>query len=154
MISRAHRTAALVTALAMITIGAAALAADKPQVNSNRRRVAVEGTDVVAYFNESKPVKGKEEFQHEWNGAMWRFASPANRDQFAAAPAKYAPQFGGYCAWAVSQGYTADIDPRAWKIVNGKLYLNYSLAVQEKWERDRAENILRAERNWPAVLRK
>jgi YHS domain-containing protein len=131
-----------------------AQAADKPQVNSSRKRVAVDGTDVVAYFTDAKPAKGREEFQHEWNGAVWRFASAEHRDQFAAEPAKYAPQFGGYCAWAVSQGYTADIDPRAWKIVNGKLYLNYSTGVQEKWERDRTENILRAERNWPAVLKK
>jgi hypothetical protein len=133
---------------------AAAHAADKPQVNIDRKRVAVDGTDVVAYFTQGRPVKGSEQFQLEWSGALWRFSNAVHRDQFAADPAKYVPQFGGYCAWAVSRGYTAEIDPRAWKIVNGKLYLNYSLDVQEKWERDRTENILRAEKNWPAVLKK
>lgn len=141
---------ALLTAL----VAAAAWAAEKAPYNSNRRRVAVEGTDVVAYFTQSRPVRGREEFQHEFGGALWRFTSAENRDLFAADPAKYAPQFGGYCAWAVSRGYTAEIDPRAWRIVNGKLYLNYSLDVRERWERDRTENILRAERNWPGVLKK
>jgi len=70
---------------------------------------------------------------------------------FAADPAKYAPQFGGYCAWAVSRNYTADIDPAAWKIVGGKLYLNYSKGVQQKWETDVTGNLSKAEANWPKL---
>ena len=79
--------------------------------------------------------------------------SSGDRDAFAASPEKYAPQFGGYCAWAVSQGYTADIDPNAWKVVNGKLYLNYDKEVQKKWEADQAANISAAEVKWPALLK-
>ncbi len=113
---------------------------------------AIDGTDPVSYFEEGRPIEGDSAFTHEWNGATWRFASTANRDRFAAEPEAYAPQYGGYCAWAVSQGYTASTDPEAWAIVDRKLYLNYSLSVQEKWERDIPGNIASAEKNWPSVL--
>ncbi len=109
---------------------------------------AVRGTDVVAYFTEGKAVAGSPQFSHSWNGAEWRFSSSANRDAFAAEPGKYAPQYGGFCAWAVSQNYTAPIDPDAWKIVNGKLYLNYSRFVQLRWQLDTSGNIARADTNW------
>src|SRR5215813_8567179 len=105
-------------------------------VNKNLFGTALKGYDAVAYFNEGRPIKGKDEFSHEWMGAKWYFASAANRDEFAKSPEKYAPQFGGYCAWAVGHGYTAGVDPAAWKIVDGKLYLNYSKDVQKMWEQD------------------
>ena len=114
--------------------------------------VAIDGWDPVAYFTDGKPVEGSREFVHEWNGATWRFASAAHRDLFAQAPEKYAPQYGGYCAWAVSQGYTADIDPQAWKIEDGRLFLNYSLDVQKKWATDIPGNIAKADANWPKLL--
>jgi len=113
--------------------------------------LAVDGYDPVAYFTEGKPVEGRKEFSFEWQGAVWRFASAGNRDLFAAAPEKYAPQYGGYCAWAVSQGYTADADPEAWKIVGGKLYLNYDKKVQAQWEKDSAGLIVKADQNWPKL---
>ena len=113
--------------------------------------VAIEGTDPVAYFEEGKPVAGSSDFEHEWMGATWRFASAANRDRFAADPEKYAPEYGGYCAWAVSQGYTAKIDPAAWKIVDGKLYLNYSKDVQTQWSADIPGNITKGDANWPKI---
>jgi hypothetical protein len=97
-------------------------------------------------------VAGERRYEHEWQGATWRFASAANRDRFAAAPERYAPQYGGYCAWAVSQGYTAGIDPEAWTIVDGKLYLNYDREVQERWAADREANIRSADANWPQLL--
>lgn len=134
-------------------LAAVGLRAEKP-VNAGWGGVAIKGHDAVAYFTESKPVKGAPEFTHEWNGAKWRFASAANREAFAAAPESYAPQFGGYCAWAVSQGYTAGIDPAAWKIVNGKLYLNYNLKVQKMWEEDIAGNVAKGEKHWPEILKK
>lgn len=109
---------------------------------------AVRGTDVVAYFTEGKAVAGSPQFTHQWNGAEWRFASSANRDAFAADPAKYAPQYGGFCAWAVSQNYVAPIDPDAWKIVDGRLYLNYSRFVQLRWQLDTSGNISKADANW------
>ncbi|MBM3536532.1 MAG: YHS domain-containing protein [Alphaproteobacteria bacterium] len=110
---------------------------------------AVRGTDVVAYFTEGKAVAGSPQFVHRWNGAEWRFASAANRDAFAADPMKYAPQYGGFCAWAVSNNYTAPIDPDAWRIINGKLYLNYSRTVQLRWLLDTSGNIAKADGNWP-----
>jgi len=114
--------------------------------------VAVAGYDPVAYFTENKPVKGDPAIVLEHGGVLWLFASAANRDAFAADPEKYAPQYGGYCAWAVSQGYTAKGEPEVWKIVEGKLYLNYSAGVQRTWERDISGNIKSADANWPAVL--
>ena len=116
--------------------------------------VAIKGTDTVAYFNEGRAVKGSDRFTYEWMGATWKFASAENRDLFASNPEKYAPQYGGFCAWAVSQGYTAPIDPNAWKIVNDKLYLNYNKRVQRTWEKDIPGNITKADRNWPRLMNK
>ena len=112
---------------------------------------AIRGYDPVAYFRDGKPVKGSPQFMHEWMGTQWRFANAANRDAFAAEPSKYAPQYGGYCAWAVSQGYTAEIDPDAWTIKDGKLYLNYSKSVQATWAKDIPGNIAKGDRNWPEL---
>jgi hypothetical protein len=84
-------------------------------------------------------------------GATFRFSTAANRDAFLKTPAAYAPQFGGYCAWAVSQGYHAKGDARFWKVVDGKLYLNYNSDVQKKWERDVPGFISAAETNWPKI---
>lgn len=114
--------------------------------------VAVDGSDVVAYFTEGKPVSGDASITHDWNGATWRFASEENRAKFAADPEAYAPQYGGYCAYAVSKGYTASTDPRAWSIVDDKLYLNYSRPVRLLWNRDIPGNIARGNANWPSVL--
>ena len=114
--------------------------------------VAIEGYDPVAYFTDGKPVEGKKEFQTTWNGATWRFASAEHRDLFAKDPAHYAPQYGGYCAWAVAQNDTAGIDPKAWTIVDGRLYLNYSLDIQKKWAADTAGNIKKGDANWPHLL--
>ncbi|HEY9889841.1 MAG TPA: YHS domain-containing (seleno)protein [Candidatus Obscuribacterales bacterium] len=114
--------------------------------------VAIAGADPVAYFTDAAYVPGSADFAHEWGGATWYFASAANRDAFASNPEQYAPQYGGFCAWAVSQGYTAKIDPEAWKIVEGKLYLNYDKGIQAKWEKDIPGHITKADANWPAVL--
>ncbi len=142
------KLAAVVPTLAAMP---AALQAATPKIYSNRG-VAVDGSDVVAYFTEGAPVEGSPEFSHDWNGVTWHFASAANRDTFAADPAKYAPQYGGYCAWAVSEGYTASTTPEAWKIVDGKLYLNYSRRIQRRWEKDIPARIAAADANWPGVL--
>jgi YHS domain-containing protein len=123
-------------------------------VNTGADNVAVKGYDTVAYHTENKPVEGKADFQFVWNGATWNFSSEANRDSFAKNPEKYAPQYGGYCSYAVAQGYTADGDPQAWKIVDGKLYLNYSPKVKELWEQDIPGNIKNANENWQKFLKK
>jgi hypothetical protein len=113
--------------------------------------LAVRGTDVVAYFTQGRPLQGSPAFTHRWHGATWRFASAAHRDLFAADPERYAPAYGGFCAFAVSEGYTAPIDPEAWRIVDGRLYLNYDRSVQRRWERDIPGRIARANANWPRL---
>ncbi len=141
----------IVAAGLSLAIPAGALA--KSEINTSFiASVAIEGTDPVAYFAEGKAVMGSSDYTHRWKGAEWRFKNAANRDAFVADPQKYAPQFGGYCAWAVSQGYTAGIDPKAWTIHGGKLYLNYSKGVQVQWSEDVPGNIVKGERNWPKVL--
>ena len=115
-------------------------------------KTALGGYDPVAYFKDGKPVKGKSDVTYEWKGVTWRFANEANRDAFKATPEAYAPQYGGYCAFAVAQGSTAKGDPTVWKIVNGKLYLNYDKGVQREWERDVPGNVTKADKNWPSVL--
>ena len=113
---------------------------------------AIRGTDPVAYFTQGKPVEGDSDFTFKWMDATWYFASAANRDAFAKHPERYAPQYGGYCAWAVSQNYTASTDPDAWKIVDGKLYLNYSKGVQEQWEAGGIPKLIsQGDRNWPTL---
>lgn len=124
--------------------------AEKPVNTTFFGKLALHGYDAVSYFDAS-PRKGVQEFSHEWMGARWLFASAANRDAFAAQPEKFAPQFGGYCAWAVSEGYTADIDPLAWDIVEGRLYLNYNREVQAKWRAERLERIPRGRVNWEKI---
>jgi len=115
--------------------------------------LAIRGYDAVAYYQQSAPVKGSSQFSYQWRGATWLFASAENRDRFQADPERYAPQYGGYCAYAVSKGHTASIDPEAWKIVDGKLFLNYSKGVQMKWGQDVPGNIIKADRNWPDLHR-
>lgn len=118
----------------------------------NNKSGAIEGYDAVAYFSDGKAIKGLEELSYEWNNSIWSFASEENLNTFKENPEKYAPQFGGYCAYAVSQGYTYKSDPEAWKIVDGKLYLNYSFKIQEKWQKDQANLIKQGEANWPKVI--
>ena len=115
--------------MACFVLAAASALAQVDTVNKDKKGLALKGYDVVAYFTEQRPVPGSEAFTHQWMGATWRFSSAQNRDQFAAEPERFAPQFGGYCAWAVSNNYTAPVDVTAWKIVDGKLYLNYNRKV-------------------------
>ncbi len=145
--------------LAVCAVGGGAMAApvafaDKPPVYTDfLSSVAVGGYDAVAYFKEGKPVKGVKAFSAEYKGAEFRFASGANLEAFLKQPEAYAPQYGGYCAWAAAQGYTARGDPKYWKVVNSKLYLNYDANVQRKWEADVSGHISRADMNWPQVLK-
>jgi YHS domain-containing protein len=128
------------------------LAAEDPVYTGLLSNVAVGGYDPVSYFSPGGPVKGSADFTLTYKGAEWRFASAGNRDAFRQDPERYAPQYGGYCAWAVAQGSTAKGDPENWKIVNGKLYLNYNSDIQKRWEQSIPENIQAGDRNWPRVL--
>ncbi len=134
------------------TVADPCAAQDRADLFFSEEGVAVRGTDVVAYFTQGKPVAGQQEFSHDWQSVTWLFASAEHRDQFAADPEAYAPAYGGYCAWAVSQGYTAPIDPNAWTIVDDRLYLNFNRSVQRRWERDIPGHIAKADANWPGVL--
>ncbi len=114
--------------------------------------IAIDGTDPTGYFTAGKPVAGDPSITLDWRGATWRFASVESRSLFESDPERYAPQFGGYCAWAVAEGYTASTIPEAWKVVDDKLYLNFNRRIQRRWERDIPGNIARGEANWPEVL--
>lgn len=138
-----------------LTLAAVAVSAARlPAVNGSSGQLALRGYDAVAYWTERRPVRGAAGFTHRWNGAEWRFSSAAHRDAFAKDPSRYAPRFGGYCAYAVSRGYTADGDPNVWRIVGGHLYLNYSKRAQSLWEEDVPGNIAKGGRNWPGVLQR
>ena len=141
----------VLTALPVLAVFAPAARAATPGIYADDG-VAIDGTDAVAYFTEGEPVAGSPDIVHQWMGATWRFSTEANRAAFAANPEAYAPQYGGYCAYAVSEGYTASTVPEAWKIVDGKLYLNYSRSVQRRWEKNIPERIDAADANWPSVL--
>lgn len=110
--------------------------------------IAIKGYDTVAYFIAGKAIKGSESISFQWHDMTWYFLSKENRDLFMSSPEKYAPQYDGYCAWAMTESRKAHTDPEAWKIVNGKLYLNCSKSAYEKWSNDIPGNIKKADRNW------
>ena len=150
--------ASLIAAAVLAVSGAAALpatpayAADDLIYTGIFSNEAVGGYDTVSYHTGGTPVRGSREFSTDWNGASWRFASQENLDLFLADPDRYAPQYGGYCAWAMAQGYTAKGDPQVWRIVDGSLYLNFNASVQADWETDIPGNIEKANENYPAIL--
>jgi YHS domain-containing protein len=131
---------------------APAIAAQAPVYTPPFSKLALEGYDPVAYFD-GKPAKGDAKFTATREGVEYRFASARNLARFQANPQAFLPQYGGYCAWAVAGGYTAKGDPLAWKIVNGKLYLNYDSNVQKRWLADIPGNIAKGDHNWPQVLK-
>lgn len=146
-----------IIAAGMLAVAPVALApaafADTDAVYTGRfSDVAVQGYDPVAYFTVGEPTKGSKDFNTTYKDAEFRFVSQENLDTFLADPEAYAPQYGGYCAWAVAQGYTAKGDARRWNIVDGKLYLNYNKKVQSDWEADVPGFIETADVNWPTIL--
>ena len=133
-------------------VPALASASPAPSVSATEQGVAIGGYDAVGYFTEGRPVPGSTAFTLRWNGATWRFASAASRARFERNPEAYAPAFGGYCAWAISQNYLAPGDPLVWRIVDGRLYLNFNQRAKMLWEADMAGAIARGNANWPTVL--
>lgn len=120
----------------------------------NRQGFALAGYDPVAYFAEGQAKKGEEDICHNWHGVCWCFASVENRDAFASDPTRYAPQYGGYCAWAVAKGTVAPVDPRAWHIRDGRLFLNYSRRINSKFTAAAEERIAQADRKWSDVRKR
>lgn len=117
-----------------------------------RDGLAIGGTDPVAYFTQGQPVQGSPDYQWEWRNATWQFVSAEHRNRFQANPEAYAPQYGGWCAWAAARGEAAATIPEAWKIVDGKLYLNFSRLIQWRWERDIPGYIAAADDRWPNIF--
>ncbi len=132
----------LTTVILLATIGSA-MAAER--INTLEKKglfgyepngIAIRGTDTVAYFTQGKPVKGSDEYTTSWSGATWKFSSQEHLDLFVAEPEKYAPQYGGYCAYGVVQGNLVKIEPEFWTIVDEKLYLNYNKKLNNEWLKD------------------
>lgn len=149
MIRLAYRISVLIVVLGIA--GAMTLRGQTPGSINAANGVAIQGYDAVAYHTQQQAVKGQRAYTHIWRGVTFQFASAENRDRFAASPEAFVPEFGGFCAYGVSRGYAVDIDPQAFAVVEGKLYLNYSKRVQAAWNQDRAGYIEKARRNWPKV---
>jgi YHS domain-containing protein len=145
----------------MLGLGLAAQALAAPAINTlkpglfgGRGDTAILGYDTVAYFTDGKPVKGSDSFTTSYMGAKWKFASQAHLDQFKAMPEKYAPQYGGYCAYGVAQDNLVNIEPDKFKVIDGKLYLNYDADVQQKWLKDPAGYVKTADGKFQTLLKK
>lgn len=149
-----RRTPLLSTILLMFSafFSSQALAKD-PIYTSFFSNVAVSGYDTVAYFTENQPVEGSASYATQYQGADWYFSNQENLDAFKANPGKYAPQYGGYCAWAVAKNKTAKGDPTQWAIHDGKLYLNYNADIRATWLKDKETLIMDADKHWPSVLK-
>ena len=143
----------VITSLAIILLTTFTIPvfAKSPVYTSFFSNTALSGYDAVAYFTDKKPVKGNEAFSTKYMGVKWNFSSKAHLEAFKAAPEKYAPQYGGYCALAVAHNSTAKGDPKYWTIVNGKLYLNYNAEIQQKWLSNKEQLIKKANSYWPSV---
>ena len=146
---------ALLVSAAALPLGAAlsttaAHAAEPPVYATNG--IAINGIDRVGYFLEERPIEGDMAHAVDWDGAKLLFASAENMEMFQSDPERFAPKYGGYCAYAVSKGYTATTDPKAWSIHNDRLYLNYSRPVRALWALDKDGHIASANANWPGVL--
>lgn len=157
--NRLNRRFMLALGAATLLLSTAAMAA--PPVNTlkgglfgGRTDTAILGYDTVAYFTDGKPVKGQDAYVFEWQGAKWKFASQSHLDEFKAKPEQYAPQYGGYCAYGVSQDNLVSIEPDKFRIVDGKLYLNYDGDVQEKWLKDIPGYIRQADAKFQSLLKK
>ena len=122
-------------------------------INTNKAGDAIEGYDAVAYFEEGKAVKGNKEFKHKWMGAEWSFTSAVRRSLFAQSPTKYAPQYGGYCAFGMTKGQMVGVDATVFKVLAGKLYLCSSKDSLAKFEKDTKGNIALADENWQRVIK-
>lgn len=154
MLNRRNFVFSTIAAGAAVTMVPASVLAAKPQIyTSFLSSAAVGGYDTVAYFTQGKPVKGSSKFVTEWKGAKWYFSSAENLAKFKANPTAYAPQYGGYCAYGVSQNAAVKGDPLLWKIVDGKLYLNINKQVVNIWQKDIPGYITQANKRWPNVLK-
>ena len=131
---------------------ATGLAFAKDLVNTDRKGLNLDGYDPVAFQTFGKAYQGTESLTAAYDGATYRFVSEKNRELFQKDPEKYVPAYGGYCAWAVSQGKLAPVDVSTWQIVDGRLVLNYDASVRAKFDADRDALIKKADANWPGLV--
>ena len=124
--------------------------AQQPEIYSTPEG-AIGGYDPVAFFKEGKPVMGKKELTYSWNGAAWNFSSAENLAAFKTSPEKYAPQYGGWCAYGIADGHKSPTQAETWTIVADKLYFNYNANVKKRWAEKQIEYIQKANKNWPAL---
>jgi YHS domain-containing protein len=116
--------------------------------------LAVHGYDVVAYFTDGQPTRGRAKYSIVYEDATYRFANEEHLEAFEDNPEKYLPQYGGYCAYGVAVGAKFDGDPHLWRIVDGKLYLNLNEEVQATWQKRISRYIKKGDRNWPRIAGK
>ena len=147
-----HLILSLMAALLFLSAPTKLYAAQDPIYTGYFSTVAIDGYDPVAYFKQRKAVEGSSKITLEWMGAQWQFSSQENLNDFKNDPEAFAPQYGGYCSWAVAHGDTASTDPNSWQIIDDKLYLNYSPDIHRRWQRKTTEYINSGDKNWPAVL--
>jgi len=141
--------------LVLLLVGIPAFSqTQKSLQNLDKNGVAIQGYDPVAFFTQHKPVKGKPEFASSYKGAKYLFASAEDKTTFEANPAKYEPQFGGFCAFGVSQGHTAPVKIEAFQIVNGRLLMQYDLSIKDEFNKDQAGNLKKADKKWTALMEK
>src|SRR5712691_5575664 len=150
--SRASLSGLKPTAMLLGLLSATVLAAT---ARGDEARLSISGYDPVAYFTDGKPVQGKTEFEYLWHKLRWHFANGEHRDLFAKNPDRYTPQYDGYCAMGAAESGEAahkdTVDPEAWAIVDGKLYLSHMRQGMEAWRQNPAEYIKRGDESWAAV---
>lgn len=146
-----HYTHMAKTLVAVFGLVLSALSFAAAENDLNKNDVAISGYDAVSYFTEQKAKKGKAKYSAVYNDAIYHFSSASNRDSFRQTPEKYAPQYGGYCAFGVTKHRKFSADPQAWRVVDGKLYLNLNKNVQKIWLEDVPGNIETAQQVWPEI---
>lgn len=137
----------------LVSLLSASVLAGGPVYTGEDSDVAVDGHDVVAYFTQSEPVEGSSEYSMQWRGAEWRFANEAHLARFREDPERFAPAYGGYCAFGVAKGKTLASSPDYWKIHDGRLFLNLNADIHDNWNADREGHIAAADQNWPDIAR-
>lgn len=138
--------------LLLLLISIPAFGQNKALLNLDKQGIAIQGYDPVAFFTQNRPVKGRPEFESKYNGARYLFASAEDKSTFDSNPAKYEPQFGGFCAYAASQNHTAPVKIEAFQIVNGRLLMQYDLDIRNKFNKDTQGNLQKADKNWPGIV--
>ena len=139
---------------ALLALAAFSIVASGKELLNLDNGVAIQGYDPVAFFTDHRPVKGDAHFQSQYRGAKYYFATAEHKATFDREPAKYEPQFGGFCAYGASRGKTVPVKIETWEILNGRLILQYDLDVKSKFDKDPQGTLKKADENWPGLVDK